>query len=111
VMGHGSCGGVAAALSRRFEGAPIGKGGFIAHWIDVLDDARDRIIAEHGEGEAAVHALADAGKSAQVGKADFHAFKFEREAAGQLRLLGSYFALNDGVLHLLDEASGRFNPA
>src|SRR6187551_2013077 len=29
VMGHGQCGGVDAALSRRFENAPPGAGGFI----------------------------------------------------------------------------------
>ena len=39
VMGHGGCGGVAAALHRRFEGADPGDGGFIAHWIDLLDEA------------------------------------------------------------------------
>ena len=42
VMGHGHCGGVKAALTRSFEGAPAGEGGFIAHWIDLLDDAQDR---------------------------------------------------------------------
>jgi len=49
VMGHGSCGGVAAAMSRQFEHAKPGEGGFIAHWIDLLDEARDRVTAEDGE--------------------------------------------------------------
>ena len=39
VMGHGSCGGVHAALTQRFAAADPGAGGFIAHWIDLLDDA------------------------------------------------------------------------
>src|SRR4051812_38285133 len=48
VMGHGACGGVGAALSRRFADAKAGEGGFIAHWVNLLDEARDRIVAEHG---------------------------------------------------------------
>src|SRR6478609_7854277 len=57
VMGHGACGGVHAALTRRFEHAAPGAGGFIAHWVDMLDEARDRIVAEHGDGPEAVRAL------------------------------------------------------
>ncbi len=45
VLGHGLCGGVEAAMTRRFEGAAPGEGGFIAHWVDMLDEARDRIVA------------------------------------------------------------------
>ena len=111
VMGHGSCGGVAAALSRRFEGAAAGEGGFIAHWIDLLDEARDRIIADHGTGDAAVHALEL--ESVKVSLRNLRTFTCvrQREAAGTLRLRGSYFALSEGVLHLLDEATGAFSPA
>ena len=35
----------------------------------------------------------------------------EKEAAGELAVRGAYFAISDGVLHLLDEASGEFRPA
>jgi carbonic anhydrase len=111
VMGHGACGGVAAALSRAFEGARAGEGGFIAHWIDLLDEARDRVIAEHGTGGAAVHALEL--EAVKVSLANLRTFPCipEREAAGTLKLRGSYFALSEGVLHLLDEATGTFSPA
>jgi carbonic anhydrase len=111
VMGHGACGGVAAALSRAFEGARAGEGGFIAHWIDLLDEARDRVIAEHGRGDAAVHALEL--EAVKVSLANLRTFPCipEREAAGTLRLRGSYFALSEGVLHLLDETTGVFSPA
>jgi len=111
VMGHGACGGVAAALSRTFEHARAGEGGFIAHWIDLLDDARDRVIAEHGTGDAAVHALEL--ESVRVSLANLRTFPCipEREAAGTLRLRGSYFALGEGILYLLDEATGAFSPA
>lgn len=107
VMGHGACGGVAAALSRRFEGAAPGDGGFIAHWIDLLDEARDRIVASHGEGQAAVDALEL--ETVRVSIANLRTFPFipERERAGTLRLRGAYFAIRDGVLHVMDE-TGAF---
>mgnify|MGYP006202053661 CR=1 FL=1 len=36
VMGHGFCGGCAAALTGQFDDAGHGAGHFIAHWIDML---------------------------------------------------------------------------
>lgn len=111
VMGHGSCGGVHAALSRRFEKAEPGAGGFIAHWIDLLDEARDRIIARHGEGPEAVRALEL--ETVKVSIANLRTFPFipEREAAGKLKIHGAYFAIADGILHVLDSETGEFAPA
>ena len=111
VMCHGSCGGVHAALSRRFEEAEPGAGGFIAHWIDLLDEARDRIIARHGEGPEAVRALEL--ETVKVSIANLRTFPFipEREAAGKLKIHGAYFAIADGILHVLDSETGEFAPA
>jgi carbonic anhydrase len=111
VMGHGSCGGVHAALSRRFAGAEPGNGGFIAHWIDLLDEARDRIATEHGDGPAAIRALEL--ETVKVSIANLRTFPCipEREAAGRLRIQGAYFAIADGLLHVLDEETGAFAPA
>jgi carbonic anhydrase len=111
VMGHGACGGIAAAMTRRFEHSRAGEGGFIAHWIDLLDDARDRIIAKYGHGPEAVRALEM--EAVKVSIANLRTFPCipEREAAGTLKLRGSYFAIADGVLWLLDEATGVFSPA
>jgi carbonic anhydrase len=111
VMGHGGCGGVAAALTRKFEGARAGEGGFIAHWIDLLDAARDKVSAKHGEGPAAVRALEL--EAVKVSIANLRSFPdvAAREAEGTLRLEGAYFALDEGVLYLLDATSGDFRPA
>jgi carbonic anhydrase len=110
VLGHGSCGGVAAAISKRFEGAPPGEGGFIAHWVDMLDEARDRIIAEHGTGPEAVRAMEL--ETVRVSIRNLRTFPCipEREAAGTLKLRGAYFAIADGVLHVMDD-DGNFAPA
>jgi carbonic anhydrase len=34
----------------------------------------------------------------------------ERERAGTLKLRGGYFAIAEGVLHVLDESTGAFSP-
>ena len=35
----------------------------------------------------------------------------EREESGKLKLHGAFFAVADGVLHVLNETSGEFAPA
>lgn len=110
VMGHGACGGVAASLSQRFKGAANGHGGFIAHWVDMLDEARDRVIAAHGTGPEAVHALEL--ETVRVSLVNMMTFPFvaERVAAGTLKIHGAYFAIAEGVLHVMGE-DGAFAPA
>jgi len=111
VMGHGACGGVNAALTRRFHEAAPGEGGFIAGWIHLLDEARDRVLAEH-EGSPGIGRAMEL-EAVKVSLANLRTFPFvrEREDAGSLKLHGAYFAIADGVLHLLDEAHGQFRPA
>lgn len=110
VLGHGKCGGVHAALSKRFAGAPAGQGGFIAHWVDMLDEARDRIVAEYGEGPEAIRALEL--ETVRVSIANLRTFPCipEREAAGKLTIHGAYFAIADGELHVMGD-DGAFAPA
>ena len=111
VLGHGACGGVAASLNHAFQGAPPGRGGFIADWVSLLDDARDRVVAQHGQGPEAVHALEL--ECVKVSLANLRTFPCipEHEESGNLRLRGAYFAIAEGILHLLDEQSGTFAPA
>jgi carbonic anhydrase len=111
VMGHGSCGGVSASLNHAFEGAPRGRGGFIAEWMSLLDEARDRIVAELGQGPEAVRALEY--ECVKVSLANLRTFPGipERENGGTLKLRGAYFAIAEGVLYLLDEQTGQFSPA
>lgn len=110
VMGHGACGGVKAALMQGFEGKQPGEGGFIDHWIDLLDEARERVVHEHGTGDAAVHALELEGIRTSLNNLRTFPFVAEAEAAGNLTLHGAYFAIADGALHIMDDA-GNFVPA
>ena len=111
VLGHGQCGGVAASLTRKFADKPPGEGGFIARWMDMLDGPRDRIATELGDGPDAVRALEM--ECVKVSLTNLRTFPFvpPREAAGSLRLIGAYFAIADGILHIMDDADGTFSPA
>jgi carbonic anhydrase len=111
VLGHGACGGVSASLNHAFAGEVPGRGGFIADWVSLLDEARDRVVAEHGTGPEAVHALEL--ECVRVSLANLRTFPFvpQREAEGTLRLRGAYFAIAEGVLHVLDEQTSAFSAA
>jgi len=111
VIGHGQCGGISASISRRFQDKPPGEGGFIARWMAMLDESRDRIVAEMGDGPQAVRALEL--ECVKVSLANLRTFPCvpPREAEGRLRLYGAYFAIGEGVLYVLDQASGEFHPA
>jgi carbonic anhydrase len=111
VMGHGMCGGCRAALTQELHEKEPGEGGFIAHWIKLLDDARAPIAEKLGTtGRTAERAMEMAG--VMVSLANLRTFPCIRrkERDGQLKLRGAYFAISDGVLHLLDEASSTFEP-
>jgi carbonic anhydrase len=112
VMGHGFCGGCAAALTGQFDAAEHGAGHFIAHWIDMLSGARDRIRAAHPAlDRAAFQAMEQEG--VRISLANLRTFPWiaAREQAGTLRLHGAIFAVSDGVLHVLDEATDSFAAA
>jgi carbonic anhydrase len=113
VIGHGFCGGCAAALTRQFDDARSGEGHFIAHWIDLLDPARDTVLARHPSALDRPAFLDMEMEGVKVSLANLRTFPWvaEREAEGTLRLRGAYFAISDGVLNLLDEESGRFSAA
>jgi carbonic anhydrase len=112
VMGHGFCGGCAAALTGQFDEAPHGAGHFIAHWIGMLSEARERIRAEHpGLDRAAFQAMELEGVRISLRNLRSFPWVRAREVDGRIRLHGAYFAIADGILHLCDETNGAFAPA
>lgn len=112
VMGHGRCGGCKAALTQELAGAEPGEGGFIADWIALLDEAREPVVAAHGtHGHAAERAMELAGVKASLANLRTFPCIRAKERSGELRLTGAFFAIADGVLHVLDETTGEFSPA
>ncbi|MCC6827853.1 MAG: carbonic anhydrase [Novosphingobium sp.] len=111
VMGHGLCGGCKAALTQDLHGAERGEGGFIADWIGLLDEARVPIAAKHGTtGREAERAMEHAGVRVSIENLRTFPCIRSKERSGKLRLRGAFFAIADGVLHVLDEPSGEFRP-
>ena len=111
VMGHGFCGGCSAALTGQFENAGHGAGHFIAHWIDMLVEARAPIRARHPElGREAFFEMELEGVRISLRNLRTFPWVREREEAGRLKLHGAWFAVSEGMLHVCDESSGTFAP-
>ncbi len=112
VMGHGFCGGCAAALTGQFDDADHGQGHFIAHWIEMLADAREKIRAEHPELDRQAFLEMEL-EGVRLSLRNLMGFPWVRERveSGRLTLHGAYFAIADGVLHVCDETTGEFAPA
>lgn len=111
VLGHGMCGGCKAALSQDLHGTVPGEGGFIADWIALLDEAREPVVAQYGtHGREAERAMEQAGVRTSLANLRTFPCVSSKEARGTLRLTGAFFAISDGLLHLLDESTGAFAP-
>ena len=111
VMGHGMCGGCKAALTQSMRGTEPGDGGFIANWIALLDDAREDVATAHGtEGRPAEKEMELA--AVRVSLENLMTFPCIRSKVqeGSLTLRGAFFAISDGLLHVMDSATGEFAP-
>ena len=111
VLGHGFCGGCAAALTGQFDEANHGEGHFIAAWVEMLDEAREKVSSNYPKLDRDAF-LAMELEAVKVSLANLRTFPWviEREAAGRLALHGGHFSISEGRLCLLDEAEGEFRP-
>jgi carbonic anhydrase len=108
VMGHGLCGGCAAALTGQFDDSAHGEGHFIADWVGMLGEASKKVRSRHEtlDREAFLDMELEAVK---VSLANLRTFPWiaDREL---LKLHGAHFSIADGQLDLLDEAEDCFRP-
>jgi carbonic anhydrase len=111
VMGHGFCGGCAAALTGQFDHSAHGEGHFIADWVGMLDEASAKVRARHDVLDRPAFLDMEL-EAVKVSLANLRTFPWiaERERAGSLKLHGAHFAISDGQLDLLDEAEDCFRP-
>ena len=110
VMGHEHCGGIQAALTGQFHDAPAGEGGFVASWMRQIDGPAAQIAASHGTGEDAARVLEEVGIRQSLANLRTFPFIAEREASGEVSILGCHFSIAEGQLYLLDEAEDSFRP-
>lgn len=114
VMGHGMCGGCRAALP------PVRKCTVpsLAKAVSSLtgSDCSTKFAARWSKPTAPTDAPPNGrwskpgSRSAWPTCALFPCIR-QKERSGELRLTGAFFAISDGILHLLDEAGGEFRPA
>lgn len=112
VMGHAKCGGCAAALTGQFDNTTPGEGHFIADWVGMLHQARDRVRGDHPAlGDPAFEEMER--EAVKVSLANLRTFPWiaERERSGTLSLHGAHFSIAEGRLYLLDGAEETFRPA
>jgi len=110
VLGHGACGGVNAALTQSLRDAKPGEGGFVAEWIGLLDDARGKVVSEHGVSDAGQAALEQEGVRVSIENLKTFPFVQKGLEDGTLKLHGAVFAIADGKLRVLED-SDQFVPA
>ena len=111
VMGHGLCGGCAAALTGKFNDTEHGEGHFISDWVHMLDEASRKVRARHSELDEAAYTDMER-EAVKVSLANLRTFPWiaEREQAGELSLHGAHFSISEGRLYILDEAEDKFRP-
>jgi carbonic anhydrase len=106
VVGHGQCGGIKAALS----GPNMGQEGhiFIDDWMGIVQQARDEVVASGQDNPQ----QALEWEAIKVSLANLRTFPFiaEREARGEIKLHGAWFAIAEGSLYVLNEHEGAFKP-
>jgi len=111
VMGHGLCGGCAAALTGQFDHVSPGEGHFIGDWVRMLDEARDKVRSRHDHLDRAAF-LDMEHEGVKVSLANLRTFPWiaDRERSGKLKLHGAHFSIAEGRLYMLDEAEDAFRP-
>jgi carbonic anhydrase len=110
VMGHSRCGGVQACLDH--DAARQTAAEFIANWMSMLADARDRIVVERaGQSSSDLRAALER-EGVKVSLANLRTFPCVQilEGKGRLALHGAYFDISSGQLSVLNEATGDFVP-
>lgn len=110
VMGHGRCGGIAAALNEDAE--PLSPGDFIGKWISLLEAPVAECVC-HGGGLAPdERRLLLERVSIRHSLANLRSFPCVRtlEERGKISLHGAWFDISLGELHIYDEAADRWGP-
>ena len=108
VMGHGRCGGIAAALTEN--PTPLTPGDFIGKWISLLekpvaecncfDDKTPEAKRLRLERLSVLHSIANLRSFPCVQ---------HLEARGRVTLHGAWFDISLGELHVYDPATGEWN--
>ena len=107
VMGHGRCGGIAAALNP--DAPALSPGDFIGRWMSLLKPAAEAIAGSSwltpAERQTALERV-----SVRHSVANLRTFPYvrEREARGEIALHGAWFDIATGELWVMEPDGGSF---
>ena len=106
VMGHGMCGGIAAALAA--EQRPVGR--FIGPWVELLAGIRDEVMQQVPTADTARQQRTLEQMAVRHSLRNLGTFDFVTEAIdkGRLALHGAWFSISEGELQWLDWSTGEF---
>lgn len=110
VIGHERCGGIHAALSGVFNDAPAGEGGFVARWMEQIEEPAQQIAKSYGVNAIGARKLEEAAIRQSLVNLRTFPFIEERENDGRMKLVGCHFSIGEGQLYMLDEAEKSFRP-
>ena len=107
VMGHGRCGGIAAALDGDMQ--PLSSSDFIGKWIGLLRPAAEKVAATDfltpAERQTQMERLAVRGSIERLRQFPVVA---EAESEGRLALHGGWFDIESGELWVMNPDTGDF---
>jgi carbonic anhydrase len=107
VMGHGMCGGIAAALAAA-EQRPVGR--FIGPWVELLAGIRDEVVQQVPTLEPLKRQRTLEQMAVRHSLQNLATFDFVTKAInkGHLALHGAWFSISEGELQWLDWSTGEF---
>ena len=107
VMGHGRCGGIAAALGNA---APIAHGDFIGKWMGMLRPVAEEVSRYAALTESERHTMLER-LSIRNSIRNLRTFPYVQslEAEGKLNIHGAWFDISTGELWIMDLATGDFS--
>lgn len=105
IMGHASCGGVAAYAEQT---TPLSQPDFIGKWMSQIQPVVDRVGPDTGDHAEWIRKLEwGVVEYSMNNLLTFPAVR-ERVDAGKLAIHGAYFGVATGLLFILNPASGQF---
>jgi carbonic anhydrase len=107
VLGHGRCGGIAAALNQDSE--PLSPGDFIGKWMNLVQPAAE-VIAANSLMTASERQRAMERVSIRFQLQNLRTFKCVEilEKKGRLTLHGAWFDISSGELWMMNPENGDF---
>lgn len=107
VMGHGRCGGIAAALNP--SATPLSPGDFIGRWMGLLAPAAEIVSGNQMMTQAERQtALERISIRFQIDNLRSFPWIKAREEKGELSLHGAWFDISEGELWTMDPETGDF---